>query len=471
MKTFLMHKAHDFDLERTSPPNEGVLYQALELETLLSAMAIKDQLVFDVSKKAILTGLYDGLETIVYRQHALRDCLENPSTIRQLYLLTGEAIERQRKEWCSFREYLSGRLDNSVAVTLIYVDVLRRIRKLVDWSSVTFKSEAFTTLFTTLARELSDDYFAVVSDHLSRLEFRRGVLVSARFGKGAQRRRIYLAQAPRALGELADAPLRQTPSAGYTLHLAPRDEAGARAISELRDRGLGLAANALAKSADHILSFFRMLQTELAFYIGCLNLHERLLGLGAPVSFPSATATGVARFSSTDLYDVCLALAMNKRPVGNEIAADDKSLIIVTGANRGGKTTFLRNVGLAQLMMRSGMFAPAAHLQANIVDGLFTHYKREEDATMKSGKFDEELSRMNDIANVLTSHALVMFDKSFAATNEREGSEIARQIVSALMEKKLKVIFVSHQYDFAHGFFVKHSLDPILAGGQTRRRP
>ena len=184
MKTFLMHKAHDFDLERTSPPNEGVLYQALELETLLSAMAIKDQLVFDVSKKAILTGLYDGLETIVYRQHALRDCLENPSTIRQLYLLAGEAIERQRKEWCSFREYPSGRLDHSVAVMLIYVDVLRRIRKLVDWSSVTFKSEAFTTLFTTLARELSDDYFAVVSDHLSRLEFRRGVLVSARLGKG-----------------------------------------------------------------------------------------------------------------------------------------------------------------------------------------------------------------------------------------------------------------------------------------------
>ena len=69
---------------------------------------------------------------------------------------------------------------------------------------------------------------------------------------------------------------------GYTLHLAPRDEAGARAMSELRDRGLGLAANALVKSADHILSFFRMLQTELAFYIGCLNLHERLLQLGAP---------------------------------------------------------------------------------------------------------------------------------------------------------------------------------------------
>ena len=58
-------------------------------------------------------------------------------------------------------------------------------------------------------------------------------------------------------------------------------------MSELRDRGLGLAADALAKSVEHILSFFRMLQTELAFYIGCVNLHERVLELrGAVFRFP-----------------------------------------------------------------------------------------------------------------------------------------------------------------------------------------
>ena len=53
---------------------------------------------------------------------------------------------------------------------------------------------------------------------------------------------------------------------------------------------------------------------------------------------------------------------------------------------------------------------------------------------MKSGKFDEELSRMNAIVDNLTPRALILFDESFAATNEREGSEIARQIVSALLE-------------------------------------
>jgi DNA mismatch repair ATPase MutS len=80
---------------------------------------------------------------------------------------------------------------------------------------------------------------------------------------------------------------------------------------------------------------------------------------------------------------------------------------------------------------------------------------------MRSGKFDEELSRMNDIVNIVTPRALILFNESFAATNEREGSEIAGQIVSALLEKPNKVIFVSHQYDFAHGFYRKH-LDSAL---------
>jgi hypothetical protein len=42
----------------------------------------------------------------------------------------------------------------------------------------------------------------------------------------------------------------------------------ARALSELKDRGIHLVANAMAQSADHVLSFFEMLRTELAFYMG-----------------------------------------------------------------------------------------------------------------------------------------------------------------------------------------------------------
>ncbi len=65
-------------------------------------------------------------------------------------------------------------------------------------------------------------------------------------------------------------------------------------------------------------------------------------------------------------------------------------LLIITGANQGGKSTFLCAVGLAQVMMQCGMFVAAESFSANVCDGIYTHYKREEDASMRSGKLDEE---------------------------------------------------------------------------------
>ena len=105
----------------------------------------------------------------------------------------------------------------------------------------------------------------------------------------------------------------------------------------------------------------------------------------------------------------------------NSVEADGKNLTIVTGANQGGKSSFLRGIGLAQLMMQCGMFAGAESFAADLCAALFTHYKREEDATMKSGKFDEEIARMSDIVDGITPNSLVLFNESFAATNEREG--------------------------------------------------
>ena len=97
---------------------------------------------------------------------------------------------------------------------------------------------------------------------------------------------------------------------------------------------------------------------------------------------------------------------------------------MITGANQGGKSTFLRSLGLAQMMMQGGMFVAAANFNANVCHGVFTHFKREEDRTMKSGKFDEELRRMSDIAARITPGCLLLCNESFASTNEREGSEI-----------------------------------------------
>ena len=160
------------------------------------------------------------------------------------------------------REYPSGLLDTSVQRMAAFIDVLKLVRRLTDRHASQFRSEAFSRLCATLARELDDDYFALIDRQLNRLKFRYGVLVSAGLGKGLKGVNYVLRRPLKTPGNWFTRAYRtvfeQRP-VSYSLYLAPRDEAGAQAMGELRDRGLGLAADALAKSAEHIGSFFHML--------------------------------------------------------------------------------------------------------------------------------------------------------------------------------------------------------------------
>jgi DNA mismatch repair ATPase MutS len=459
MKAFLMHRDRDFDLDRERPWNAQDLTQDLELETLFGAMAGGDPFLLDVARKAVLSSLKDPAE-IVYRQAVLADCVRQPAIVEALYALAVEAIQGERKIWRGSFHYPDATLHSSVEAMQLFVGVLRKVRAIADEHAGEFQSDGFTALFAMLKRELDDEYFRRVDDHLEQLRFRRGVLISARLGKGSKGI-DYVLRRP---GQPAPG-WRQWFSfmdrSAFTLVIADRDENGARALTELRGRGIDLAANALAQSADHILSFFVMLRAELGFYIGCLRLRRRLAEKGEPVCFPEPVAPGRFVMSGRGLYDPCLSLSLDGRVVGNDVNADGKSLLIITGANQGGKSTFLRSAGLAQLMMQAGMFVAAEAFRSTVCDALFTHYKREEDPTMKSGKLDEELSRMSEIADRITPNCVVLFNESFAATNEREGAEIAGAIVRALLETGIRVFFVTHSFELAHGFY-RQGMDTAL---------
>ncbi|HEX3785833.1 MAG TPA: hypothetical protein VHX38_39790 [Pseudonocardiaceae bacterium] len=415
-------------------------------------MAAEDEFLFTVAKRAMLSSLADP-DAINYRQQILGDCLRHPDVIRTIYRIAVDAIAGEKKIYRSIFYYPAAVLRRSVEALEFFVGMLKELRALSDEHAEEFSSDGFTEFFRMLTKELGDEYFATINMHLKQLRFRSGVLISADLGQG-NKGTNYVLRKPRheAKGWLRRITDKDHPS--YSFTIADRDDAGLRALSELADRGVNLVANALAKSTDHILSFFTLLRTELAFYIGCLNLHERLTGKGEPACFPvphalSATPT----LNGSGLYDPCLSLTLPDHVVGNDIAADGRSLVMITGANEGGKSTFLRSVGLAQLMTQCGMFVAARSLHVVVCEGVFTHYKREEDATMHSGKLDEELSRMSTIVDQLNPNSVVLFNESFAATNEREGSEIARQIVHALLEKGIRVLFVTHLYDLAHGFY------------------
>jgi DNA mismatch repair ATPase MutS len=453
MKARLLYPDRDVDPRQVLPDQARDLIQDLELETLLGAMAGGDPFLDDVARKTILSGLKNDVQTIRYRQEVLQDCLNHPAVVRQLYEIASSAISSEKKDYYGvLAKHPSFILQGSIHAIEMLVNMLRKLRGCADAHGPGFASSGFTTLFAMLQKELSDDYLAAVQDHLTKLNFRRGVLLSAELGQGNAPTN-YLLCKPSAMPQRWLAGMFGTSPPGYTFRLGEHDETGGRILSDMKDRGIDRVANAVAQARDHILGFFVALRSELAFYLGGLNLRDRLAALGAPICMPCPRPVGQRQLRFTELYDPCLALAMGARPVGNCADAAGKGLILITGANQGGKSSFLRSIGLAQLMMQSGLFVPAGSFEAEMCTDLFTHYRREEDPLMKSGKLDEELARLSGIVDRIGPNALILFNESFAATNEREGSEIARQIVSALLEQGIKIAFVTHRYEFARGLY------------------
>jgi len=466
MKVHLLYPDRDLNPEQQLPPNEADLVQDLELELLFKAMALDDEFLYDVVKQVVLSSLTD-LEVIRYRQAILKDCLQNPSVVRKLYQVPVQAMEHRRRRWLGiFGKRPSSILSGGRGMLEVYVDLLKELKKIADAHADQFESEGFRRFFAMIQRELDDAYLSVVEDYLKTLEFHNGVLISVEPGKGNEGVN-YVLHKPKYVANLVwRIVTRQSPV--YSYSLPPRDEHGARALGELKDRGVNLVANAVAQAADHVEGFFNALRLELAFYISCLNLADQLNRLGEPVTFPEPAPASERRLTCKGLYDVTLALTMQRKVGGNDVAADGKDLVIITGANQGGKSTFLRSIGLAQLMIQCGMFVPAESFSASLCRGLFTHYKREEDVAMESGKLDEELGRMDAIVDALTPDAMVLFNEAFAATNEHEGSEIARQTVQALLESRIKVFYVTHLYEFARGFFERQKGNALFLRAERK---
>ncbi|MCL4439456.1 MAG: DNA mismatch repair protein MutS, partial [Firmicutes bacterium] len=268
------------------PSNEQALIQDLELNTLFNAMALGDKFLFEVVKKAVLSGSNNDLDTMLYRQNILKDCLKNSSIVRYIYDIAVESIESEKKNYLSiFSRYPAAILYRSIEVLQMFVGMLKKLRTIADEHADKFESEGFTAFFAMLNEALDEEYFASVQNHLRELKFRDGVLISAELGKGNKGTNYILRKYQDKKQNWVERIFAQKPPV-YTFDISDRDESGAKALAELKDRGINLVANALAQSTDHILSFFNVLRTELAFYVGCLNLYEQLAQKGEPISFP-----------------------------------------------------------------------------------------------------------------------------------------------------------------------------------------
>ena len=468
MIVHLMFPDRDFDYKERPCFGQDDLVKDLELDRILSEMSGKDRVIRESCTAALLHPL-QSVREIRWRQENMRDALKNPNAARELYAVTVEAEERRKHSWCWLSPKNAVRRNFSDAVELVrlYTEMLARLRAVADREKAGFHAEGFHALLDMLQKELSDDYLGEIRSQLEELKCGESMLISFKLRPDLR---------------TADYVLRRKNQKGFkrrwkfapSFTLPPRDDAGARDLTAREERAVPEATGALAQSAEHLRSFFSHLRKELAFYVGSIRLAESLRARHLSICIPNLLEPASRDRGWQNLYDVALALTTKEAVTGNDIQAEKKNLYIITGANQGGKSTFLRSIGQGQLMAQCGLFVGAESFTAPLRRGVYTHFTRAEDTSMKSGKLAEELERMDAIADHLGRDDLILFNESFASTNEREGSEIGRGITEALTENGVEVFSVTHLYTFAASFIGRDGVEFLRAqrredGGRSYR--
>ncbi len=440
---------------------KDIMYD-LDIDFILKKMSGNDDFVYNACRKVLFNPVYDA-EVIRYRQEAVKDAINNPDTVKNIYFTLRQSVEDAKKRhfWVS-NSNPEFNLHISLAVLEIYLGSMEKLRSLIEINVSRFSSKAFSQLFQMIIQEFNDSYIHEIRDHIHNLSFPRGVYVRGKLGKGLSLTDFTLlvpdTKSPGLFGRVRNLRERR-----FTFTLDSRDEIGAQVMANMRSRSLKAVSEIVTSSSENFLRFINDLMEEIAFYVGCIQLHYELEQIGVEHAFPTVLEEDSNFLYFSGLYDVALALRQGIPPVVNSLDRDQTELIFISGANRGGKSTLLRAMGQASLMMMAGMFVGSKSFGSRLYKGIYTHFRREEDADLRMGKFDEELSRFSEIVDHLKPCSLVLFNESFSSTNEIEGSEIASGIIDALLERNIRIIFVTHSISLLEKYSGKHGVVFLVA--------
>lgn len=134
----------------------------------------------------------------------------------------------------------------------------------------------------------------------------------------------------------------------------------------------------------------------------------------------------------------------------NDLIFDDEHLAyILTGANRGGKTTITQAIGLLFVLAQAGIYVPGKSFVYNPVDSIFTHFPADEDKTMDLGRLGEECKRFRELYSGCTEKSLLLLNETYSTTSFEEGYFIAKDSVRAILAKGIRTIYNTHMHKLA----------------------
>ena len=188
---------------------------------------------------------------------------------------------------------------------------------------------------------------------------------------------------------------------------------------------------------------------EFMYYIRWAEYIETLRTRGFVFNKAQAVSEPSVYMKAEGIYNLKLTGAVKSMDevVTNDLTFDsDRLLYILTGANRGGKTTITQAVGQLFVLAQGGIFIPGNSFVFSPTDAIFTHFPADEDKTLDLGRLGEECKRFRDAYMEATGKSLLLLNETFSTTSFEEGYFIAKDSARAILKKGVRTIYNTHMH-------------------------
>lgn len=191
-----------------------------------------------------------------------------------------------------------------------------------------------------------------------------------------------------------------------------------------------------------VLAFDR----EIQFYIACLHYCDKIKVHGSPFCYPEIAATA-GNLYARETFDIALAYKLaeqDQAPVYNDFALTGKErIIIVSGPNQGGKTTFARTFGQLHYLACLGCPVPGSQVRVMLFDRIYTHFEREENIETHRSKFEEDLVRIHAIMKAASQQSIIILNEIFSSTTLQDALFLCRNIMQHLIRLNAYCVWVT----------------------------
>ena len=200
------------------------------------------------------------------------------------------------------------------------------------------------------------------------------------------------------------------------------------------------------KHRGFIKNNFFVFANEVEFYMSYICYISKINTPTLAFCYPKMS-TQSKNIDVLDGFDISLAynLSFEKKQVvtNSYYLKNTERIMVISGANQGGKSTFARAFGQINYLSKLGLSVPARGAKLFLLDGIFTHFEKEEDISTLHSKLEEDLVRVHDIFDKATSKSLIILNEIFSSTSLQDAIFLSKKTMEKVEKLDALCVWVT----------------------------